>query len=151
MPKPEGYPWVTPEKMAMRLELILSEIESSGYGGGGKEAATQTYARIYSWFDSLYHFEYQDRSDDPEAYEYVHNVCLLDKFLPEYVWRPLALLDVGYRTFIHVACNRKIFWLCEDCRAPLIYEERGEGCPFCADNFPQSKRRRIDVSRPAPL
>ncbi len=143
--KPEGYLWEKPETMAKRLELILEEIDRAGFGGGGKEAQVQTYARIYSWYDRLYHFGYHDEEESKEAYDYVSTVCLLDKYLPSYVWRPLRLLDVGYRTFIHVACNSTKFWLCGDCRAPLIYSERGEGCPFCGDTFPP-KNRRIDVA-----
>ncbi len=141
------YLWEKPATIAKRLEQILAEIEFKGYGGGGKEAVTQTYARIYSWYDPLYHFGYHDQEESPEAYEYVRNVCLLDKWLPSYVWRPLRILDVGYRTLVHVACGHKVFWLCQDCGAPLIYDEHGEGCPFCADTFPQSRKNRIDVSK----
>ena len=145
MTKPEGYLWETPETMAKRLERILEAIQLAGYGGGGKEAALRTYTSIYEWFDPLYHFEYHARSDEPEAYEYVHNVCVFDKFLPSSIWRPIRLLNVGYRTFIHVACNYKVFWLCQDCKAPLVYDERGEGCPFCGDTFPR-KNNRVEVS-----
>lgn len=66
----------------------------------------------------------------------------LDYVLPAHIWRQING-SVGFRTIASILIGKRVFYICVDCCAPLLWEERSEGCPYCGDTFPDKGRRVV--------
>lgn len=110
-----------------RLDELIKLVQETGGGNGTEHLFVAE--NIRQWAERL----------DPE-FASIKLYVTLDKMVPPHIWRILTQ-EVGFYVVSSVLIGKKIFYLCADCCAPLLWEDRGEGCPFCHDTFPDKSRR----------
>lgn len=118
------------EKYKRRMFELVEAVQE--FSGGNGTEHLFVAENIRQWSERI--------TDDVVDYLSINFYTILDRLLPPHIWR-LLHQEVGFNVLSHILIDKKVFYLCRDCCAPLIWEDRSEGCPYCGDTFPDKSRK----------
>ena len=125
-------PWQVMENYRKLIDFI----KETGGGGEGIQGVTSVIYNHKKW---LYESDSHDGTEE-ELKEWLLFCFWLWELLPREHGKTLRE-DVGLRTLIYILCEEKTFYLCDDCRTPLVAStvdtdgDENDGCPWCGDCF----------------